>query len=116
MGKTKEVCKVYKNADLFVFPSAFEGFGLSLVEAMSAGLPCIGYRSTCGVNEIIKNGKNGLLVDDGVDALTNGLKILMNDQRKRIVMGEYAQSYAKLYSPERVWEQWEKILEGSRNE
>lgn len=42
MGVTKEAVSVLKNADILAFPSASEGFGLSLTEANAAGLPAIG--------------------------------------------------------------------------
>ena len=105
-----KVLKAYREADIFAFPSAFEGFGLALVEAMSSGLPCIGYKTTTAVNEIIENGKNGILVNDGVDSLAQGLSILMKDSVLRYRMGRYAHVYAKTYSADNIWRTWEKVL------
>lgn len=110
MGQTQNVLKAYREADIFAFPSAFEGFGLALVEAMSSGLPCIGYKTTTAVNEIIENGKNGILVNDGVDSLAQGLSILMKDSVLRYRMGRYAHVYAKTYSADNIWRTWEKVL------
>ena len=112
IGPTSDILNEYKKADIFAFPSAFEGFGLALVEAMSSGLPCIGFRSASAVNEIILNNQNGILVDDGISALANGLSLLMNDENLRIQLGEYAHVYAKQYEAHFVWEKWEKLLEG----
>lgn len=50
---TNNVYEVYKKSDIVAFPSAYEGFGLSLAEAMNAGLPSIGFASASGVNELI---------------------------------------------------------------
>ena len=43
---------------LFVLPSRFEGFGISLVEAMSMGVPCIASR-LAGPEEVLEYGKRG---------------------------------------------------------
>ena len=40
-GKVKDVYKYYSAMDVFFFPSLYEGFSVSLVEAQSTGLPCI---------------------------------------------------------------------------
>jgi glycosyltransferase involved in cell wall biosynthesis len=49
-------------ADVFVLPSLFEGFGLACVEAIQCGLPVIVSKSG-GMAEYIEDGKNGLLFD-----------------------------------------------------
>lgn len=86
-GQTNEILTVYKRASIFAFPSLKEGFPLAMTEAMSAGLPVVAYRSCPAVNELVQNGKTGLLVDDGVDALAEGLKKLMGNEELREHMG-----------------------------
>ena len=54
------------NASVCAFPSKYEGFPLALTEAMSAGLPCVGFKSCTGVNGLIVDGENGFLVEDGI--------------------------------------------------
>lgn len=61
-GATDNVLDVYNKAAIFAFPSAYEGFGLALTEAMSAGLPAVGCKSCPAVNELIKDGENGFYV------------------------------------------------------
>ena len=61
-GSTNDVPDVLRQGDIFAFPSAYEGFGLSLAEAMSMGLPAVGYKSCSAVNELIVDGKNGFCV------------------------------------------------------
>jgi glycosyltransferase involved in cell wall biosynthesis len=112
-GATTEVPQVLAQGDIFVIPSAFEGFGLSLGEAMSMGLPAIGYKNCSAVNELIVNGQNGFLCEDGVDDLTAKLKILMSDQQLRIKLGQAARKSMAAYAPEHIWDQWEKLLQES---
>lgn len=57
-----EVARLYEEHDLFVLPSRFEGFGISFVEALAHGLPCVGRRAFA-MPEIVTPGVNGDLVD-----------------------------------------------------
>lgn len=109
-GNTDDVLSVYRRASIFAFPSAFEGFPLAMTEAMSAGLPVVAYRSCPAVNELVEDGKTGLLVEDGVDALAEGLRKLMNDQAMREEMGRAAHEAMKAYAPEKIWDQWEELM------
>lgn len=110
MGTTNDVSSVLKQGDVFVFPSAYEGFGLSLGEAMSMGLPAVGYASCSAVNEIIIDGETGILVQDGVASLAAGMKRLMDDQALRIRMGRAGREHMKQYAPDAIWKQWEDLL------
>ena len=60
---TSQIQDYYTNADLFVFTSKMEGFGMVLLEAMSFGIPCISFDCPSGPRDIIKNNINGYLVE-----------------------------------------------------
>ncbi len=110
-GATDKVAEKLREADIFVFPSAYEGFGMALAEGMSAGLPAVGYKSCCAVNELIKDGETGLLCDDGVQPLAAALDKLMGDQTLRTQMGKAAKADMAQYAPQRIWDQWEELME-----
>ncbi len=57
-----ELAVHYANADAFIFPSLWEGFGLVLLEALASGLPVVS-RPVGGAPEVIVNGKNGFLYE-----------------------------------------------------
>ena len=56
----EQLAVFYQKAELFVFPSLLEGYGIVLVEAMSKGLPIIAFNNSA-IPYSIKDGKNGLL-------------------------------------------------------
>lgn len=109
-GPVKNVNQHLFHADIFAFPSSTEGFGLALTEAMAAGLPAIGYKSCPSVNELIIDGYNGFLCDDGVDDFAEKLKILMSDAELRKKMGQNARESMKKFAPEKIWDQWEALI------
>ena len=54
-----------EDADLFLMGSHYEGFPNTLLEAGALGIPVIAFNAPGGINEIITDGENGLLVKDG---------------------------------------------------
>lgn len=61
LGYQKDVRPFFKIANVFVFPSYREGFPNVVMQAGAMGLPCI-VSDINGCNEIIENGKNGLII------------------------------------------------------
>ena len=111
MGVTKKVPEVLATGDIFVFPSASEGFGLAVAEAMCVGLPVVAYRSCPALNELIEDGATGFLSGDGVDALANIMARLMGDMDLRVRIGAAAREAMRAYAPETIWNEWERLLE-----
>lgn len=109
-GKIKNVNEKLLKADIFAFPSAYEGMPLALTEAMAAGLPAIGYKSCPAVNELIIDGYNGFLCEDGIDDFAEKLKILMQDAVLRKKMGQNARESMKQFAPEKIWDEWEDLI------
>ena len=110
-GTTDNVPVVLKDGDIFAITSAYEGFSLSLGEAMSMGLPAVGYRSCSSVNELIQDGENGYLCEEGSEDFAEKLSKLMKNQDLRIAMGKQARVSMESYAPEKIWGLWENLLE-----
>lgn len=67
-------------ADVFAFPSRYEGLGNAMLEAMSHGLPCIG-SDIAPFREIIQDGHDGMIVPTGdVDALAKMIVRILDDR------------------------------------
>jgi glycosyltransferase involved in cell wall biosynthesis len=87
---TRAIKPYYCTADIFILPSAYEGFPLVLLEASSCGLPIISTR-VGGIPSLIKNGENGLLIDYGdINGLKQNIKRLIEDQKLRNNIGDKA--------------------------
>ena len=109
-GVTCRVEETLLSADIFAFPSAWEGFGIAMLEAMRVGLPVVGFRSAPAVNEIIRDGENGLLAGDGAAGFAASLRRLIRDASLRRRLGENARVFSERYAPENIWNQWENLL------
>lgn len=61
-----DLARLYWNADLFLFPSNRESFGIAALEARAAGLPVVAMRGT-GVTDFLKDGVSALLAGDDAE-------------------------------------------------
>ncbi len=64
LGNVDDIAAFLNQIDIFVLPSRSEGFGISLVEAMAMGVPCIASR-LAGPEEVLEYGKKGKLFNPG---------------------------------------------------
>jgi glycosyltransferase involved in cell wall biosynthesis len=94
LGRRKDVRNLLELADIFVFPSLFEGLGGALVEATGAGKPCVA--SGVGpIPEVVEHGKSGLLVQSqSPDALAQAIIQLVKDPELARAMGQRGKQVA----------------------
>jgi len=112
VGAVAEPRAYLGQADLFVMPSRFEGFGVALVEAMDAGLAVVSFACESGPPAILEHGVDGVLVPPGdVPALAAALAALMADDDRRARLGAAARRAAGRYAPEAVMARWQALLE-----
>ena len=74
LGFKKNIFSYLKNTDLYINTSYFEGFPNSVVEAAYCGVPIISSQSHGGINEILSNGKGGVIYQNGPDELATEIK------------------------------------------
>lgn len=78
----------FENADIFIFPTLNEAFGLVLLEAMQHHLPCVS-TTEGGIPGIIDDGKTGFLVPKhDAENLADKIEFLLTDSALRQRMGE----------------------------
>jgi glycosyltransferase involved in cell wall biosynthesis len=107
LGKVKDIDKIYADAGIFVIPSRSEGFPNALCEAMAAGLPCISFDFIAGPREIISDGYDGLIVENGnIKALTETIDYLIENPLKRQRIGQNAMEIRERLKPERIGQEY----------
>jgi glycosyltransferase involved in cell wall biosynthesis len=90
-----ELAQVYASSHIFIQPSLFEGTPLTLLEAMACGLPLV-TTATCGMLDVIEDGRNGLLIPiREPDALVGAVERLRADPDLRIRLGHNARRDAR---------------------
>jgi GalNAc-alpha-(1->4)-GalNAc-alpha-(1->3)-diNAcBac-PP-undecaprenol alpha-1,4-N-acetyl-D-galactosaminyltransferase len=107
-----DISRAYTSSHLFVMPSLWEGFPNALAEAMSHGLPAVGFRDASGVANLIADGETGWLAD-GLDdevALARTLSYAMGDGVERARRGVRAAESMAIYAPEVQFDHWAKLL------
>jgi glycosyltransferase involved in cell wall biosynthesis len=116
LGWRADVAQIMSCFDLFVLPSLNEGMGRVLVEAMAAGLPIVASR-VGGIPDLVKEGKNGLLVPPAdAAALERAISNLLQDEARRKRMGDAGKRMCRPYSTEAMVGQidnlYSQLLEG----
>src|SRR5258708_22479400 len=109
-GWVEDVANILPAFDLFVSPSRSEPFGLSIVEAMAAGVPVVATMSE-GAGEIIEDDQTGRLVSIGdVEALASAIGELLSDAKERNRLSDSARrAVRERFSLERMLEATEEV-------
>ena len=110
-GAIKNVQEALIKADLFIFPSHYEGFPNALCEAMAVGLPVIA--SNCSGNiDIIREGVDGRLFPIGdIESLTKIALELLKDAEQRRYLSENALKIRNRFNPKHVFDLWDEIID-----
>ena len=107
----EEIEKYMLESSLFLMASVSEGLPMVLLEAMSYGIPCIAYHTDSGTDDIIKDNKNGYIINNRNEKeYINKIEKVIEDDKLRIKLGKEAKSTAYDFSKEKITEKWLKIL------
>ncbi len=106
----KDVPQFLAGKDVYVLPSYSEGFAISLIEAMAAGLPIITSTNT-GAPDTIEEGREGFVIPAGdLDALIERLRWFAANREKIPAMSAAAKKKSEELSWERYGEKYEAML------
>ena len=104
LGHRPDIPQIYREADVFAFPSIDEGSALVTYEALASGLPVV---TTPNAGSVVRNEVEGVIVPiRDVEALVTALERLRMDERLRGEMGRAGRERAKEFT----WEQHGKAL------
>ena len=95
------VAEALAAADLFVFPSATETFGIAMIEAMAAGCAVVAVRAPAS-SDLLRDGETGRIVGADPEAFAGAVRHLLAQPARRSAMGGAARVAAADYDQARV--------------
>lgn len=113
-GFVENTSEIYNKSSLFILTSLSESFSLTILEALSHGVPCIAYNIRYGPDAMIKSGINGYLVkpNDEKEMASKIIKLL-NDKEKLNDFSKAAYESSKEFSKDNILEMWLNLFDRS---
>ena len=114
-GFINDIPKLLSSIDIILHTTKVESFGRILIESNALSVPVVAYNSGA-IPEIIKDGKNGFLVDtDNIDRLASSVIHLLDDKNLRSRLGHYGRSrvmkkYSVNHSIEKLYDIYNDVL------
>lgn len=97
----------YLNSSIFVMTSSYEGLPMTLLEAISFGLPVITYGYKCGPRDVITDGKDGYVIPEGDEqSFMSKLCFLLNNPEQLNRMGTAAKIKSENYKTDIIMNNW----------
>ena len=108
----KNITPYIQHAKCTILTSHFEGFPMSIIESLAAGIPVISVDCETGPREIIQNNFNGLLVENhNENALSEAIKNMIEDEKLYQTCKNNAQKSVEHLSLPTIAQQWKQLLE-----
>lgn len=97
LGFVENIPDLLRRSSVFLMPSRWEGFGLSAVEAMNAGLPCV-VSDVDGLREVVSDKCAFTIPSEQPNMFIEALRRLLTEPELRVKMGEQGFQRAQLFS------------------
>ncbi|WP_433379868.1 glycosyltransferase [Streptosporangium sp. CA-115845] len=111
MGSSSEIGMELAKSSIYAVSSRYEGFSMTILEAMSKGVPVVSFDCPHGLGEVIAHEHNGLLVPPKKPAaLAEALCRLIEDRRLRGRLGDNAALTAADYNLDAIGARWDALL------
>jgi glycosyltransferase involved in cell wall biosynthesis len=106
----EEVLSLFREAGATILSSSWENFPHTVVESLAVGTPVLATR-TGGVDEVVEDGRNGLLVEPGdAEALAGAIRRYFGDGELRRRLRAAAATSVAEYAPDRIYGKLEELL------
>lgn len=111
-GRHDNIMEVYPRYSLHLMTSHYEGLPMTLIEAQACGLPSVVFNFQYGASDIVTNGHNGLIVEQGnTELFTEATIKMLSSEILRKEYGTHALAVGKRYSKENIFKKWIKLIE-----
>ena len=112
LGRAETDMKTVYNASLLALSSRYEGLPMVLLEAQAAGLPIVSFKCKSGPKDVIEDGLDGVLVEEGdVEGLAAGMLRLIQNEGLRKSMGVAAYQRSERYAEDNVMRMWTTLFD-----
>lgn len=102
--------EIYLSGSVLIQTSHYEGFGLTILEAMSFGLPVISWDCEDGPRHLIANQKSGFLIPvKYVKCYVEKLSELISNETLRNEMGFFGKEISRQFDMKHIYEKWKTI-------
>lgn len=110
-GNDPNVINKYGEYAFCVMTSYYEGFALALVESMANSVPAVSFDCPTGPREIIDDGVNGFLIEDGnIEDLAEKICTLIENRELRKSFSEKSCAVIEKFSKEKIYKQWLELI------
>tara|TARA_R110001583_G_scaffold7158_6_gene35667 strand:- start:13361 stop:14452 length:1092 start_codon:yes stop_codon:yes gene_type:complete len=109
-GPYIDMAEVYDNADAYVMSSRYEGFGLTLIEAMSSGLPVIAFDCPMGPGEILDKQYGIIVPAENIIDLSSAIIDLISNESLRVKFSHQSLLRAKDFDEQSIALLWQNRL------
>lgn len=111
VGVTDDVYQYYEKSSLMLQTSRVEGFGMTIIEAMSCGIPVVSFHNL-GPDEIIRDGKDGYLIEQyNIDDFVKKSIRILTDDKLRQEFSEASKERAKDFRLEKLLPEFKQNVE-----
>ncbi len=112
LAPTSNVDSEYLSASIYAMSSKFEGFPMTLLEAMAYGLPCVSFDCPNGPSEIINDGEDGFIVPPGdVEMLANRMSKIADDEVLKYCLGRKARENIQRFDLNTIIKHWTAFIQ-----
>lgn len=122
---TQDIVETFNQTAIFAFPSRYEGYANTLVEALACGVPSVTFNWLMGADEIIKNNENGMIIPlqnrkkyangqentKDVKNLADGICYLIENEDIARRFAVNAPKITKNRSKDKILNEWKKLIE-----
>ncbi len=104
---------LYRDCSLYLMTSFTESFGMVLIEAMNASIPCLAFDSAEGACELLANDVNGYLIANrNLDEMANKIIYLLDHVEELSRLGRNAKEFSKNFLPNSIQKMWLDLVDG----